>query len=197
MSPHPRFTLGDLTPPGCCACGCGAKTRTYESNWAAGGRIKGEHRRYVRGHHSRTGVSLPIKVTKDGCWIWEGHRNHGGYGIVRRHGQLMLAHRWVYERLVGPIGPLVVDHLCRTPSCVNPEHLEAVTDAVNVRRGAGAKLTEEAVSQLREDWAMWQLGRYGSQREFARQMAPRLGVAPNTLRAVLLGTGWRPPKVRA
>jgi hypothetical protein len=46
------------------------------------------------------------------------------------------AHRAVYEILVGDVADgLDMDHLCRTPACVNPAHLEPVTHAVNMRRG--------------------------------------------------------------
>jgi hypothetical protein len=46
------------------------------------------------------------------------------------------AHRFAYENLVGEIPDgLALDHLCRNPRCVNPDHLEPVTHAENVRRG--------------------------------------------------------------
>jgi hypothetical protein len=46
----------------------------------------------------------------------------------------------MYELVVGPIPDgLEIDHLCRVPSCCNPEHLEAVTHAENMRRGAAAR----------------------------------------------------------
>lgn len=44
-------------------------------------------------------------------------------------------HRWLYESLHGPLGDLVVDHLCENKRCFRPDHLEAVTNAKNVRRG--------------------------------------------------------------
>lgn len=54
----------------------------------------------------------------------------------------MGAHRAVYELLVGPIADgLVIDHLCRKPSCVNPSHLEAVTQSENLKRGLGPAVT--------------------------------------------------------
>jgi HNH endonuclease len=49
-----------------------------------------------------------------------------------------MAHRVVYETLVGPIPDgLVIDHLCRNPRCVRPDHMEPVTNQVNVLRGIG------------------------------------------------------------
>ncbi len=51
-------------------------------------------------------------------------------------GRKVYVHRFSYELHIGPIPEgLVIDHLCRTPACVNPDHLEPVTNAENVRRG--------------------------------------------------------------
>ncbi len=74
------------------------------------------------------------------CWVWAGPVNSDGYGIVSvgpRGGRLFtLPHRWAYAVFVGPIpAGLVPDHLCRTPACCNPEHLELVTQRQNVMRG--------------------------------------------------------------
>ena len=72
---------------------------------------------------------------RSGCWIWAGHRYSNGYGAISHERKQVLAHRWSYERFVGPIpAGLVIDHLCRNKSCVNPEHLEPVTSRENSRR---------------------------------------------------------------
>lgn len=74
-----------------------------------------------------------------GCWLWMGSGTQNGYG--QDNGGLRksrLAHRITYGALVGAIpADHQVDHLCRTPACCNPDHLEAVTRLENVRRGAG------------------------------------------------------------
>jgi hypothetical protein len=69
--------------------------------------------------------------TNSGCWLWVGSNAPQGYGQSRQKA----AHRLVYERLIEPIPEdLELDHLCRTPICVNPLHLEPVTHQENMRR---------------------------------------------------------------
>lgn len=80
------------------------------------------------------------KVDRSGgpssCWIWNGALQGGGYGhLGMPGGRWVMAHRLAYELLVGPIpAGLVLDHLCRTPRCVNPAHLEPVTNRENLLR---------------------------------------------------------------
>lgn len=76
-----------------------------------------------------------IAKDENGCWIWQGSKGGSGYGTVwwKKH---QPAHRLSYEVHVGPIPKgLVIDHLCRVPLCVNPDHLEPVTQRENLRRG--------------------------------------------------------------
>lgn len=72
-----------------------------------------------------------------GCWLWTGGRTGQGYGMLRPDGlRQVLAHRHVYELLRGPIPQdRELDHLCRNVACVNPDHLQPVTHALNTRRG--------------------------------------------------------------
>lgn len=75
----------------------------------------------------------PERQNLDGCWLWAAGKTSDGYGwYSAAH---VYVHRAAYEAFVGPI-PLgyQVDHLCRVRHCYNPEHLEAVTQAENVRR---------------------------------------------------------------
>jgi hypothetical protein len=79
-----------------------------------------------------------IVVTSSGCWEKRGSTRGRGYGCVYYGGKLRVAHRWFYEELRGKIpNGLVLDHLCRNLTCVNPAHLEAVTQRENTLRGVG------------------------------------------------------------
>jgi hypothetical protein len=73
---------------------------------------------------------------KSGCWAWTACKNDEGYGWFWLAGRMRRAHRLAYRVLVGemPSG-LVGDHLCRVRRCVNPEHLEPVTQRENTIRG--------------------------------------------------------------
>lgn len=80
------------------------------------------------------------KVEKtESCWLWTGGTGLS-YGVYVRDGKTWVAHRWSYTVHFGDIPDgLVIDHLCRTPRCVRPDHLEAVTLAENSRRAAATR----------------------------------------------------------
>jgi hypothetical protein len=73
------------------------------------------------------------------CIMWGGSIDIKGYGRIHvGRGKYVKAHRVIYVGVHGPIpDSLVIDHLCRNPACVNPQHLEAVTSQVNILRGTG------------------------------------------------------------
>jgi hypothetical protein len=151
-----------------CACGCGKPAR----------------RTWRCGHNRR----IPPRYSVDpstGCWIWLGTRNSEGYGQIRERldggrGRTVKAHRFMYERLVGPI-PVgrQLDHLCRNRACVNPVHLEPVDNATNTQRGQLAKLTWDDVREIR------------ASSESTASIAARYGISKANVRHVRAGETWR------
>jgi hypothetical protein len=78
-----------------------------------------------------------VEKSSDGCWLWHGarYRGRGSYGKFQIN---LLAHRLAYLLEKGEIPEgLVLDHLCNNDACVNPEHLEPVTNWENIMRGRG------------------------------------------------------------
>lgn len=69
------------------------------------------------------------------CWEWEGALRRG-YATVRIGKKIVYVHRWIYEDMIAEIPDgLVLDHTCCNNKCVNPYHLDPVSNAENVARG--------------------------------------------------------------
>ena len=82
---------------------------------------------------------LPYVVEENGwktpCWLWLRPLAKGGYGRIYIGGKSVYAHRYFYEQSIGAVPDgLVLDHVCNDASCVNPSHLEPVTQKENLRR---------------------------------------------------------------
>jgi len=78
------------------------------------------------------------------CWIWKGQLSPLGYGRFWANGRKGFAHRFSYQHHIRTIPKgLELDHLCRNPACSNPQHLEPVTHAVNIGRGATSQRNRE------------------------------------------------------
>jgi hypothetical protein len=87
---------------------------------------------YCRSHVFELGYELADCGHSTPCWMWLGFINNVGYGRFGNE----YAHRASYERHRGPIPKgMQPDHLCGVSACINPEHMEVVTPAVNVARG--------------------------------------------------------------
>ncbi|MFI5649963.1 HNH endonuclease signature motif containing protein [Streptomyces anulatus] len=91
-----------------------------------------------------------------GCILRTSGIDRDGYSLIREgSGKTRRAHRVAYELLVGPIpSGLHLDHLCHTEDascpggpaclhrrCINPRHLDPVTNAENAARSVNARKT--------------------------------------------------------
>ena len=141
-------------PTGLCMCGCGERTAIAKTNQPRFGQVKGEHVRYINGGHSSRKSAIDYIEEARGyvtpCWIWQRAMGKLGYGNMWMDGTTHNAHRVYYERARGPIPRgLHIDHLCRVRACVNPDHLEPVTNLENCHRGVKRLLSWEDVQAIR------------------------------------------------
>ena len=80
-------------------------------------------------------LASKVEVARSGCLLWRGSLGKG-YGIYNYNRRSFSAHRVTYQLVHGPLDPKIeLDHLCRTPACVNHRHLEPVTHRENMLRG--------------------------------------------------------------
>lgn len=139
-----------VAPVGLCQCGCGERTDISKWSRASLGWVKGQPKRFVRGHNSRRPLEERFweKVEPTGfCWSWTGALSDTGYGSIGADGITKSAHRVAYELLIGPVPEgLHVDHLCRRRLCVNPDHLELVEPGENTRRGLQGRMRTHCVN---------------------------------------------------
>ena len=179
-------------PHGYCQCGCGQLAPIAPDTHRARGYVKGESRRFISGHNGAHRPFTPLeqryRVEDRGyvtpCWIWLMSFNHKGYARMwsPQHGRVIQASRFFYEHFVGQIpGGFQLDHLCRVRLCVNPEHLEPVTQYVNQQRGSNAKLTREQADEIR-------LRR--SRGESGMTLAKEFGVSHPVIYGIGHGTLW-------
>jgi len=129
-----------------CACGCGQAPGISKRNDTINRYKKGVPREFVRGHsarlvdHTASFMQRVESQPSESCWKWHGQFDRNGYGNLTWKGKRTGAHRVSYEVHTGPIPEgMQIDHLCRNKTCVNPAHLEPVTQQENIRRAAAAK----------------------------------------------------------
>ncbi len=129
---------------GLCKCGCGEAVALAQRTSSREGLRKGEPNHYILGHSTRKSGVDYIEEARGyvtPCWIWQRAVDQRGYGHVHTRVKTTGAHRVVYEQHRGPIPDgLVLDHLCRVPACVNPDHLEPVDTRTNILRGSAPNI---------------------------------------------------------
>lgn len=169
-----------------CKCGCGKETAISKYTVASRGWVKGQPHEYVKGHRKSRPWIPEYKEADCGyvtrCWVWQRFTNKDGYGRVRV-GQVGIgAHRIIYERHRGPIPEgLQLDHLCRNPSCVNPEHLQPVSCAINIHRGRVTKLTPDDILAIKSYYES------GFEQKI---IAKRFGINQSHVSRIVSGKRW-------
>ena len=96
-----------------------------------------EERAMLRGRIAQRAV-VQDRGFETECWISTRASQPNGYTKIGYRGRTWLTHRlsWYVHREPIP-DDLVIDHLCRERACVNPDHLEPVSNRTNLLRGAG------------------------------------------------------------
>lgn len=128
----------------CSVEGCGKRRANSGYCWMHYHRLRRhgslENPRPIIPPHTR--IMAAVTVTPgpldSDCWVCSLSISGNGYSSVmlRDPRRRESSHRFMYEHRFGPIPDgLVIDHLCRVRACVNPDHLEPVTQAVNTLRG--------------------------------------------------------------
>jgi hypothetical protein len=147
--------------------------------------VKGEPMRFVGGHNRRIRERYRVEDRgyKTPCWIWLLSKDENGYGRMHVEGKSPQAHRGYYEDARGPIPDgKQLDHLCRNRDCVNPGHLEPVTNTENSHRGANPKLSMVKAREVR---------RLASQGATQRAIARQFGVSQTTIWLTVNDQRWR------
>ncbi len=117
-----------------------------------------------------------------GCHVWQRARNKDGYGMFRQGKRLVYAHTYFWTLANGPVpAGKQLDHKhCQNRACCRADHLEPVTQLVNLRRGRGTKLTPfEALLILRTKG-----------HETARTVAARFGISSGAVYDIWHGRTW-------
>ena len=135
---------------------------------------------------------------KTPCWVWMKGCTTGGYAEAFAEGCVRYGHRISYELHVGRIPEgMMLDHLCRVRNCINPGHLEPVTDFENRRRGGTLKLNWNSVREIRRRYRPGRGGRpdrHGrTNRGNGQELAVEFGVSLGTIRAIVQGWRWPEP----
>lgn len=145
-------------PLGLCQCGCGQPTKIARQTEHKHGWVKGQPRRFVRGHGTRRryGWTPQDRGYETPCHIYDGPLHKSGYGLgSKTNGKPVRAHRFAWVQAYGPIPDgMWVLHRCDVRSCVNPEHLFLGTlvdnNADRDAKGRNAsKLTADDVLAIR------------------------------------------------
>lgn len=170
---------------GTCFCLCGEATPLATKTISTKGLFLDLPHRYIKGHENR---KSPVAYAEKDCgyitpcYVWLRGGTADGYGIRTRDGKLQTAHRLAYIDAYGPIpDDWVVHHKCENPPCVRPDHLQAMSNADNIRLSSRTTLTREIVVEILER-------RKAGERWKA--LAEHFGISYCGIRAIGCGMRW-------
>jgi hypothetical protein len=145
-----------------------------------------------------------IPEPNTGCWLWTAATKEHGYGVIglgtREQGTIK-AHRLSYILHKGEIPQdLIIMHSCNTPSCVNPDHLQAGTLKDNQRymvqcgrlklpnnNGENAKFSKIKEVDAKEIIA----AKHGKVKGTGTALARKFGVHKSTIYQIWAGKNWK------
>jgi hypothetical protein len=127
---------GEDKPRGLCWCGCGQRPPLPNATATGKHQYAGVPNRYMHRHYNDLNIHKYEVDEATGCWNWQGALDAHGYSRIGWRQRSHLGHRHVWMVVMGVPIPdgLTLDHLCRNRRCVNPDHLEPVTNEENKRR---------------------------------------------------------------
>jgi HNH endonuclease len=135
-----------------------------------------------------------IVRNKEGCWGWNGYKNPQGYGILSFKGKGIGIHRYMWERIHGPIKPgMFVCHKCDNPVCANPDHLSLGTpkdnayDRFHKDRTWVSKIKTDIPKSVEQHALRGQLAQFLIENPMSWiDFSRRCGISPSTLRKFTL-----------
>jgi hypothetical protein len=145
--------------------------------------VAGQPTRYVRGHGTRCLPRELLEVDcgyETPCHVWQRAKDSGGYGIMKRDGRLLSAHRVVWEEAHGPLPKKArIHHLCETKACVRLDHLSPEKNHCSHMQRHAPKLTMEKAREIR------------ASSESGVALARRYGVSRSEISLIRRGKHWR------
>ena len=128
------------------------------------------------------------------CWIWQLCITKFGYAKIKVDGRDLHAHTYYYEQYRGQIPKTKPrtepDHLCRVRSCVNPWHIEIVTQLENIRRGNVVHVARERFAKVRQE-ELAKIGILYSNGLSQSQIAKLYGVQQSCISRILRADRWK------